>query len=766
MELAQPPSRSTRSTSLATGEVIHHPTSVAEPSVAPSAFDNLAPGRAALACMAIALLIVVTAQLVFTDFFYIDDAQNQNLPFYREMGRLWLSGDWPILTTTVLLGGNILVDMVLSPFSPQTILTSLVAATTDSIRIPVFLIAWVNTSLVALGAYWLARTFAMRSKYALLFGFLSATAPVYLYMFAASWWNLAAAYAWFVVALAALLQFRLTPRVVTFIVATVSTCFLFLSQGTQYQLAWVLCYLIVMAMDFHSERNWRKTAHLLMIGTCTFLIVVIPVMSEYLVARDLIIRVEGFFSRNLHMMPSWGQMLNFFNPFYQGYMVWWGGYRTMPVAMGYAGIILLLPLCFVRYHPVRTLPSRLLPAFLVLAIILCLSPTQIGPVTGPVRYLPLLGLVIALLLLLQLDRGRLVFNQHRRNRFLLLIGLSFIAQAFSAEDQILDIGRIPFLALFLLLCALIYRLTLSTLASGGTHINVSLLAAVSFLAWLGMLQQNPTFAGGHWPAPTMGAPLKPELPAVRGYTVGLCATEAPPKERLADLGTGQYLHFGIRSINGYSPVGHNGLSRFFPYVTSHGYFNTEMTLLRMSEPVRTAPGYYVYDLFNVERIFACSKDVPYDVQIRIENAGMIVEPSSLKGRLVIHPARPRTTEGSLTYQGGGAPVRLAGVDGMRHEWFDVSPDDKPRTLIFARLYWPGYRATLDGRDLAVSNYRNTLVTVDLPAGSAGRLDLRYQPVSWQHTRWVLLAGLVLFGLSIGWVMTTRRTPPAVASTST
>jgi uncharacterized membrane protein YfhO len=59
-------------------------------------------------------------------------------------------------------------------------------------------------------------------------------------------------------------------------------------------------------------------------------------------------------------------------------------------------------------------------------------------------------------------------------------------------------------------------------------------------------------------------------------------------------------------------------------------------------------------------------------------------------------------------------------------------------LSFARPYFPGYKAKLGDRKLAVDSYGGILPIVKIPPGSRGHLVLTYQP--W----WLICGG----GLSI------------------
>jgi hypothetical protein len=62
----------------------------------------------------------------------------------------------------------------------------------------------------------------------------------------------------------------------------------------------------------------------------------------------------------------------------------------------------------------------------------------------------------------------------------------------------------------------------------------------------------------------------------------------------------------------------------------------------------------------------------------------------------------------------------------------------PALLTFSRPFFPGYRATLNGKEAKVSSYRGLMPLVELPGGSEGHLILSYRP--W----WLVWGG----GLSI------------------
>ena len=85
------------------------------------------------------------------------------------------------------------------------------------------------------------------------------------------------------------------------------------------------------------------------------------------------------------------------------------------------------------------------------------------------------------------------------------------------------------------------------------------------------------------------------------------------------------------------------------------------------------------------------------------------------------------------------------------------------SVVFSRLAWPGYEATLGGRSLSVRAVDELFVAVDVPAGTAGEvLRLEYTPPGWEAGRTAaVLGGLVLLCLVAQDLVRRRRLRPVV-----
>ena len=70
----------------------------------------------------------------------------------------------------------------------------------------------------------------------------------------------------------------------------------------------------------------------------------------------------------------------------------------------------------------------------------------------------------------------------------------------------------------------------------------------------------------------------------------------------------------------------------------------------------------------------------------------------------------------------------------------VPPDGNPALLTISRPYFSGYRARINMVPLKVEAYRGLMPTVEIPAGTQGRLTVIYRP-------WWLIWGAVFSAAS-------------------
>ena len=99
-----------------------------------------------------------------------------------------------------------------------------------------------------------------------------------------------------------------------------------------------------------------------------------------------------------------------------------------------------------------------------------------------------------------------------------------------------------------------------------------------------------------------------------------------------------------------------------------------------------------------------------------------------RGQVVVFTRdEPLPFEGSrLSWADDGVEVESASTDGPYAETVELSSESGGE-VTFAMLAWPGYSAELDGKSLPVRGNDVGLLTVRVPPGSSGTLEVTYRP---------------------------------------
>jgi hypothetical protein len=177
---------------------------------------------------------------------------------------------------------------------------------------------------------------------------------------------------------------------------------------------------------------------------------------------------------------------------------------------------------------------------------------------------------------------------------------------------------------------------------------------------------------------------------------------------------------GVHLINGYTPVAPVGVARFFNCAT-HGQIDPA----RVRDVVipEAGPGGLMEKL-GIDGIIVARN---FQLPAPLPNEWKLVY-SEEEGD-VYHRAQPLPTVRALADE-NHTEAQVQIVENSRQKIVaDILPDDstRPALLGFSRPYFPGYRASLNGRQLAVASLQGLAPTVEIPAGQNGRLELSYRP---------------------------------------
>jgi hypothetical protein len=275
-------------------------------------------------------------------------------------------------------------------------------------------------------------------------------------------------------------------------------------------------------------------------------------------------------------------------------------------------------------------------------------------------------------------------------------------------------------------------------------------------AWLAFASCPPFSEVATWPLGEqvrLPAPLDPTVRYASFYTtedvwdVDLDRLPGRARGKRANLYLGNTAQYsGLEFINGYSPTRPAGLEQTLPF-REHGYVarrDGERFLREQTGP-RGLLQLLAVDGLVVSDSFAASRPVLL--------ANGWEETAQVEGGRVFHRKGPRSPRvRALASDERFAPPRLSLVEQTRNATVvDVASPAADETLIvFSRPWYPGFRATLEGKPVPVEVASLVLPAVRLPHGARGRLMLEYRPRSLVVGAWsaVVTAGC----LAVVWVV--------------
>jgi hypothetical protein len=179
---------------------------------------------------------------------------------------------------------------------------------------------------------------------------------------------------------------------------------------------------------------------------------------------------------------------------------------------------------------------------------------------------------------------------------------------------------------------------------------------------------------------------------------------------------------GLHFVNGYSPIRPPGVAREFVSAI-HGEVDPDLAqwLLQHEAGENGLLERIGIDGIVVARELDFTPQPAADWEFTTEND---------EGRVFHRRGSGLPMVRSGNFSGGNSIAKITDIVARRN-WVSASvaaPDgDRPALIAFSRPFFPGYRARIDRRDLAVVSERNLIPLVEIPPGTHGRLTLYYRP---------------------------------------
>ncbi len=671
-----------------------------------------------IAAIALGFLAVLIPYLIDPRFFYLDDKQLQFIPYMTDIAAHLLHGELPFLSISTVFGGNYSIDWQHGVLNPVSLLSSLLVYSTDNLQLAGAFVAATYFPLLSLAVFLLARSFGIAQGPALLFTTVIASNNFLLYWTGSSWHNHLVGVTWFAWAWFFLLhcgkRYKLAP------IGLALSTYLLLTSGFPHAALATCTIMLVNIVKAFQKRNSRELLDIL-IGGGSALLVALPSLLPAFFSLPYTDRGTGI-SNGTFLTPGIGDYLMGGAPAYLPKLLFWEQF-DFDVPIFYLAWFFPFLLFFIDFKNAAQVIKKLIPIIAILTILLVLGtgPENLGPVRWPFRFIPFVHIAAGIILFsLLFHSGPLKIT---KKRILLAQSLVFLVAIIATFESPRYVGS--FLSAFLI--AIFLAISLNQYRQRGINAFIGALILGSFVffglthAWLPINPDVPNYG-----APTTRSHSSPvAMQDFNGYTLSLGPLIVSPqtkKESELPLAA-SYISKGHYAFNGYSALGHKSLQKelCIGRRTQTDCPNGAIKWTELDEQTR----WPLLDLFRINRVTAQHGMWWDGIASRLGPAWH----SAGKGNEVetFERNNPITLPGTLSWHPPG--MQIAETEPMKHqhESLSISKNTDGGRLVFARLFWPGYRASFNGEPIEVVAHRGFLVAVDLPPESTGRLELWFRP---------------------------------------
>ena len=677
------------------------------------------PGAALLTC---ALAAVLSLLPVLRDpwVFFSDDAATQILPMWLHLGEQVRDGVWPpLLDLDSWMGGNLSVEALFGVWNPANAVVWVAVSLVPNLAVSAVLVRMAAFVAIALGCYLLCREYGA-AKWAA--SALSVAMPFcgsLFYFDAVKWPAALLAFVWIPYLWWAV---RRMARGRTNAVWVFGLGALAVTAGNPYAMLGVVMVLLGVLVETALLRRWRAARHVFFVST-TIAAVVPLVYLPLLHSTDVTWRSSSEVGNSGTLAPGLSDLVNLSVPSFV---------PEIP-GMGSAAVYFCwfaLPLAV--WLDWRSLGRRwrelggcwVMAAFLLLAV----GPAELWMFRWPLRVLHYGYLAAAVVLALLLSSGlRTDRLRQRAGATAALLGLSFYLSWSAAPDP--ELLKRHVVALFVLgaltfAAVWAYRNRKKRGFAAVLHLGTVLTFAMQAFWFFG--SDSPVSYYFPSSVPQARAEFEHRYPGqvVQIADPALIDPPAPGRAAWRDLVPGNLFQVGgVHSVNAYTGMGYTALSDqmclgYNGMTCPEGYAD-----LWRRPPGSSVP---LADLLRVDTVVVQRKmipnpPIPRGWAVRDRNERVVV-----LGRDHV-PERPG---GRLSWSSPDLRVRSNSTVDDRNERvrFDRLPEQGPARLVFARLAWPGYTATVNGNRVPARSGPAGLLEVELPRGTkSGQLRIEWTP---------------------------------------
>ena len=689
----------------------------------------------------IALFIVFICYCSDSNFFFYDDAHSEFIPFLKSVGRIWLNGEIPFIVKNTFIGQNQMIDIHRAIFLPQNILFSILSLKIYSLNLFSMIVALINILMLAFFALKIGEALSLNKAFRLTIAFLFSINPIFIYFYLPSWWPGAASLIWFTASLASIFLLRKQFCVKYLIFNILSVVFLLCAGWTHSIIVYIFVFLCTL-VEWLNKKELKKIIILLIISFGIFLIG-INFYSEYIISSKFLNREIAYGNFGNFFSPSLNYVVMTFNPVYNHFFHRFGGYLITYIPLGYSSIYILFLFCFNKefFKIFKDKNIKFLFGLIIITFILSQAPTRLGPLQFSFRFLPYFSQLIILFSVYGLSISKLEFSKNRINVFIFIIMLSSMLSFFSVEN---DFGIVLRANIFFVLLTLSYLYII--IKEDGISILPSMAYSIFMLLLMLSLQKS---INGVLPFLKANNSISMENNfSDGGYTLSFTngshidLENFKLNENIEDLDSGQFLLYGLKSINGYSPTGNKEFStELVNTIFAQHIFSDENIITTIDKLSNRYDNICYFELLNIDSIISFKDKLSNEAVLKLQNCGFIEK--EVKNKKIIYFVKNKKNLGNISYVSKGITINKVLEDKSNIEKYSISSKEKG-IVILSKIWWRGYTAYVNGEKLNISKEKGLIKIDNIPGGlNNATLEIKYFPRSWRITLWMGLVGVII-----------------------
>lgn len=671
-------------------------------------------------------------------FFYQDDTEGGAAPVWVALGERLRDGRIPVLDLDTWMAGNWTVEGQGGLWNPAQMLVAFIAPSVDQLALYAAAVKLVFAVILALGVYRTALEYGAPSSWAAVAGAAMPFTGFALYYDQATWVTGLFCSAWVAQAWASAVRYargRSGPLP--------AFLFLYLAVSVGYVHGAIAAGLLVGCVLLGEGLAGARLVSLVRVAAVgaaaatsavvTFLPALLTSTVTWRTAEDSQVYNDNFLTAPwsevfLASVPS-------ALPAIQGFE---GEVQDTPVA--YIAWFLVPLLAFVDWRlvagRVRALATPL--AFAAVMLVAVAGPSYWGPLRWPARLLPYLAMAVLVLAAVVLGRALTARGWRGRSAAAVALLVASLLRAGSSEPKEFGRHAVATLLVAALVAGvlLLWRWRGNRVAAGA--VMLSLLPVLAF-----QVTHHPVNDDvNQWNFASSVSKVEAAFPDYDGLTLQLADYKLLEREDKTLSGAYDSLVFGNYArlldadyVNAYTPVGHREFANLLCMNYAGSTCPAALDNVLAEEQVTGLP--YV-DLLAVDRLVIQREQYP-DVLDRPLPAGW--RWASVDDEVaVLERDEPLGWQTGHVAAAPGVEVTDTASRSTRASATVASPTGG--TVVFSRLAWPGYTATLDGVPVPVREVRGIFLAVDVPPGtSEAHLEVRFEPPG-------LRLGLALMGFGL------------------